>query len=72
MGKKSIEELLNVQTELFENLQETNRHQLERVQSEAALASKFANEVDDYSLHDALQRKLSPGRRKIFLEDCRA
>jgi hypothetical protein len=45
MGKKSIEELLNVQTELFENLQETNRHQLERVQSEAALASKFATKL---------------------------
>jgi hypothetical protein len=45
MGKKSIEELLNAQTELFENLQETNRHQLERVQSEAALASKFATKL---------------------------
>jgi hypothetical protein len=40
MGKKSIEEVLNVQTELFKNLQETNRHWLEIVQSEAALASK--------------------------------
>ena len=45
MGKKSIEELLNVQKELFENLQETNRHWLECVQSEAALASKFATKL---------------------------
>src|SRR5262245_11674380 len=45
MGKKSIEELLNVQTKLFENLQETNRHWLECVQSEAALASKFATRL---------------------------
>jgi len=45
MGKKSIEEFLNVQTELFKNLQETNRHWLEIVQSEAALASKFATKL---------------------------
>jgi|SRR6516162_2456562 hypothetical protein len=45
MGKKNIEELLNVQKELFENLQETNRHWLECVQSEAALASKFATKL---------------------------
>ena len=45
MGKKSIEELLNAQTELLKNLQETNRHWLEIVQSEAALASKFASKL---------------------------
>jgi|SRR6516165_672460 len=42
MGKQCIEEFFNVQTELLERLQETNQHWLERVQSEAALASKFA------------------------------
>ena len=45
MGKKSLEELLNAQTKLFDNLQETNRHWLECVQSEAALASKFATKL---------------------------
>jgi hypothetical protein len=45
MGKKSIEELLNAQTELFKDLQETSRHWLEIVQSEAALASKFATKL---------------------------
>ena len=45
MGKKSIEELLNAQTELLKNLQETNRHWLEIVQSETALASKFATKL---------------------------
>jgi hypothetical protein len=45
MGKKSIEELLNVQAKLFENLRETNRHWLECVQSEAALASKFTTKL---------------------------
>jgi hypothetical protein len=45
MGKQCIEELVNVQTELLERLQETNRHWLERVQSEAALASKYATKL---------------------------
>jgi histone H3/H4 len=45
MGKQCIEEFVNVQSELFENLQESNRHWLERVQSEAALASKFATKL---------------------------
>ena len=42
MGKQCIEEFFNVQTELLERLQQTNQHWLERVQSEVALASKFA------------------------------
>ena len=41
-GKQCLEELVKAQTELFESLQETNRHWLERVQSEVALASTFA------------------------------
>ena len=45
MGKQCIEELVNVQTELLERLQETNLHWLERVQSEAALASKYATKL---------------------------
>jgi histone H3/H4 len=55
MGKKSIEEFLNIQTALFENLQETNRHWLECVQSEAALASKFATKLTaTHSISDAM------------------
>ena len=45
IGKHCIEELVNVQTELLERLQETNRHWLERAQSEAALASKYATKL---------------------------
>jgi len=45
IGKQCFEELVNVQRELFENLQETNRHWLERVQYEATLASKFATKL---------------------------
>ena len=40
-----MEVLVDVQRELFETLQETNRHWLERVQSEAALASKLATKL---------------------------
>src|SRR6516164_4781673 len=45
MGKQCMEELVNVQRELFETLQETNRRWLECVQSEAALASKLATKL---------------------------
>jgi hypothetical protein len=43
MGKKRIEEFVHVQTELLDELQETNRHWLDRMQSEANLASEFAS-----------------------------
>ena len=55
MGKKRIEDFVNMQTELFENLQEANRHWLERVQSEATLASEFATKLTaTRSISDAM------------------
>jgi hypothetical protein len=45
MGKKGLEELIAMQTELFEKLQEMNRNWIERMQSEAALASEFTNKL---------------------------
>jgi hypothetical protein len=45
MGKKRLEELIAMQTELFEKLQEMNRNWIERMQSEAALASEFATRL---------------------------
>jgi len=45
MGKQCIDELVDVQRELIETLQQTNRHWLECVQSEAALASKLATKL---------------------------
>jgi hypothetical protein len=42
MGKKRIEDFVDVQTELLDELQETNRHWFDRMQSEANLASEFA------------------------------
>jgi len=43
-GKNYVEELNTAQTELFGKLQDINRHWLERINSEANLASKFASE----------------------------
>ena len=45
MGKKRLEELVAMQTELFEKFQEMNRNWFERLQSEAALASEFTNRL---------------------------
>ena len=41
MGKKRLEELVAIQSEQLETLQEVNRHWMERMQSEAKLASEF-------------------------------
>jgi len=42
MGQKRMEQSVNIQTELLDKLQETNRQWLDRAQSEANLASEFA------------------------------
>jgi hypothetical protein len=43
MGKKSVEEFAKAQAELFGTLQKTHRHWFDRIQSEAKLASEFAD-----------------------------
>ena len=45
MGKKRIEEFVNMQTELVNELQETNRQWFDRAQSEANVASEFASKL---------------------------
>jgi hypothetical protein len=45
MGTKRMEDFVNAQTELFDVLQETNREWLDRIQSEATLASEFASKL---------------------------
>ena len=42
MGKERYEELLNAQTELLERVQETNKHWLGRIRSQANCNSEFA------------------------------
>jgi Phasin protein len=44
-GKKRLEELVATQTELLDKLQEANRSWFDRMQSEATLASEFANKL---------------------------
>ena len=44
-GVVQAERLSRFQAELFEKLQEVNRHWLERVHSEATLAAEFATKV---------------------------
>jgi hypothetical protein len=43
MGKKSVEEFTKAQAELFGTLQKTHRDWFDRIQSEAKLASEFAD-----------------------------
>ncbi len=45
LGKKRIEDFANTQTELLDKLQETNRQWLDRMQSEANLASEFGTKL---------------------------
>ena len=45
MGKKCIDEFVNMQTELLGNLQETNRQWFDRAQSEATLASELGTKL---------------------------
>jgi hypothetical protein len=42
MGKKRVEEFTKAQTELLDKLQDARRQWIERMQSEAKLASEFA------------------------------
>jgi len=41
-GKKRVQDMINFQAELFRYFQEANRNWFARMQSEAALASKFS------------------------------
>jgi len=45
MAKKRIDEFVDMQTELLDKLQETNRQWFDRAQSEANLASEFATKL---------------------------
>jgi hypothetical protein len=41
-GKKRVQDMINLQAELFKYFQEANRNWFARMQTEAALASKFS------------------------------
>lgn len=45
IGKKRIEGLISAQSELFEELQEANKHWFDRAQAEASLMSELATKL---------------------------
>src|ERR1700730_5881338 len=55
LGKKRIGELVRVQTEFLDKIHEANRHWLDRIESEANLASEFASKLSSArSMPDAM------------------
>jgi CRISPR/Cas system-associated endonuclease Cas1 len=55
LGKKRVEAFVNAQTELLDEIQETNRHWMDRFQSEANLASEYASKLSSArSIPDAM------------------
>ena len=55
LGKKRIGDFMRVQTEFLDEIQETNRHWFDRIQSEANLASEFASKLSaTRSMPDAM------------------
>jgi hypothetical protein len=66
------ERLSRFQAELFEKIQEVNRHWLERIQSEATLAAEFAAKMASArSLPDAatVYREWASRQLKLTVED---
>ena len=45
MGKKRFDELANIQSDLLEVIREANQNWLDRMQSEATLASEFSSKL---------------------------
>jgi len=72
MGKKNIEEFVNVQTELLNKLQEANRQWFDRAKSEADLASELASKLSAArSIPEAMAacQKWSTRRFEMMAED---
>jgi len=67
-GEKRIEGFVNAQTELYDRLQDTNRQWLDRVQTEANLASEFATKLTAArSIPDAMKACQDWTSRRIEL-----
>ncbi len=68
MGKQRIEELFNAQTELLEELEDSNRQWFDRAESEAKLASEFTSTLTAArSIPDALAACQEWGSRRFEL-----
>jgi hypothetical protein len=71
-GVLQAERLSRFQAELFEKIQEVNRHWLERVQSQATLAAEFATKMTSArSFPDAaaVYQEWASGQLKLAVED---
>ena len=74
MGKKQFEGLAKIQSKMIERLEETNRSWLERMRSEATLASEFATKLTAArSIPETatVYRELASRRLEIAAEDAK-
>jgi uncharacterized damage-inducible protein DinB len=74
MGRKRVEDFVKAQSELLGHIQETNRQWIDRMQSEASLASEFAAKLTAArSMPDAVSACQEFGSRRLEMmtEDSR-
>ena len=72
MGKKRFEELAKIQSDLLEEIHEANQNWLDRIQSEAALASEFTSKLTaSHSIADTTTacQEWAKRRMELFTED---
>lgn len=72
MAKKRFEELAEVQSDLLEEIREANQNWLDRMQSEATLASEFSSKLTaSHSIADTTTacQEWAKRRMELFTED---
>jgi Phasin protein len=72
MAKKRFEELTEMQSDLLEEIREANQNWLDRVQSEATLASEFSSKLTaSHSIADTTTacQEWAKRRMELFTED---
>jgi hypothetical protein len=72
MGRKHFDELAKIQSDLLEEIREANQNWLDRMQSEATLASEFSSKLTaSHSIADttAACQEWAKRRTELFAED---
>ena len=72
MGKKHFDELAKIQSDLLEEIREANQNWLDRMQSEATLASEFSSKLTaSHSIagSTAACQEWAKRRMELFTED---
>jgi Phasin protein len=72
MGKNHFDELAKIQSDLLEEIREANQNWLDRMQSEATLASEFSSKLTaSHSIADttAACQEWAKRRMELFTED---